>query len=213
MNLKEAFRYQNKLQHLMDEATAILENEQNVTKTEYTHLRHKVMSEAEDEITIAVPETEYAEQINEVIELLVFLLSEREKLSQAIRQAKQTAEIDFDGEISLNNKRQECARLFKRMGEIRCSETVLPGSGTGYKFNAEGNQISYRCDLKKVTTINFDRNKARSLSGLLNKKADTVSATLDQCLVNTTVVYEPPFDVNDTFAEIMERKLNKADNI
>ena len=41
MNLKEAFRYQNKLQSFMDEAQGILDRDANVTKVENTYLRHK----------------------------------------------------------------------------------------------------------------------------------------------------------------------------
>ena len=47
MNLKEAFRYQNKLQSFMDEAQEILDRDSNVTKVENTYLRHKVMAEAD----------------------------------------------------------------------------------------------------------------------------------------------------------------------
>ena len=34
MNLKEAFRYQNKIQSFMDEAQSILDRDANVTKVE-----------------------------------------------------------------------------------------------------------------------------------------------------------------------------------
>lgn len=203
MNLKEAFRYQNKLEWLMGEAKAILGREQNVTKVENTALRHKVNPDAEDETTVEEPETEYADRITGIAVFLMFLLGEREKLSRAIRQAKKEMDMDFDGEVSLNAKRQNLAELFCRMGEIRCSEKMYPGLGVGYKFNAEGNQVSYRCDLKKVTTINFDRNKVRSYAAALSRKADLVSAELDRYIVNTEVAYEPPFDVNDTFAEVL----------
>ena len=47
MNLKEAFRYQNKLQSFLDEAQSILDRDANVTRVENTYLRHKVMAEAE----------------------------------------------------------------------------------------------------------------------------------------------------------------------
>lgn len=47
MNLKEAFRYQNKLQSLLDEAQGILDCDSNVTKVANTYLRHKVMPEAD----------------------------------------------------------------------------------------------------------------------------------------------------------------------
>ena len=170
MNLKEAFRYQNKLQRLMEEAQYILAKDRNVTKVENTALRHKVNPEAEDETTVEMPDTEYAEQITEVAVFLMFLLGEKERLSRAIRTAKQGMDMDFDGEVSLNAKRQEIAGIFRHMGEIRCSENLLSGAGVGYKFNAEGNQVSYRCDLKKVTTINFDRNKVRAYAAGLHKR-------------------------------------------
>ena len=200
MNLKEAFRYQNKLESLMIDAQRILLSERNVTKVENTALRHKVNPEAEDETTLELPETEYADCITDVASFLMFLLGERETLTHAIRAAKDSMELDFDGEVSLNVKRQSLASIFRNMSEIRCSETLHPGAGIGYKFNAEGNQVSYRCDLKKVTTINFDRNKVRSYAVGLSKTADRISAELDRCTVNTEVAYEPPFDVNDSFA-------------
>ena len=171
---------------------------------ENTALRHKVHPEAEDETTVEKPDTEYAEQITEIAVFLMFLLNERERLSYAIRAAKQAMDIDFDGEASLNAKRQEIARVFRHMGEIRCSENLYSGAGVGYKFNAEGNQVSYKCDLKKVTTINFDRNKVRSYASGLSKKADQISAELDKRMVITEVSYEAPFDVNDTFAEVLQ---------
>lgn len=211
MNLKEAFRYQNKLQHLMDEATDILSDDRNITKTQNTHLRSKVMAEAENETTVDIPRTEFADQINDIMELLMFLLSEREKLSAVIRKTKQSLDIDFDGEASLNTKRQEFAKLFKHMSEIRGSEVITPGGGSGYRFNAEGNQVAYRCDLKKVTTINYDRNKVRSFACSLNQTADNISAELDKCLVNTAVTYDQPFDVNSSFAEVLEWFSAKAD--
>lgn len=206
MNLKEAFRFQNKLQSMMDEAQSILGSTANITKVQNTYLRKKVMPEAENETTIDAPATEYSEQITLVAEFLLHLLTEREKLSVAIFQAKAGLNLPagLDGEVSLNSKRQEVAGLFRRMAGLRSSEVLIPNGGTGYRFNNEGNQVSYRCDVKRVTTINFDRNKIRKMCGDLSKKSDEVSAALDSVLVNTQVEYTVPFDVNDTFAEAFE---------
>ena len=206
MNLKEAFRFQNKLQSMMGEAESILGSTANITKVQNTYLRKKVMPEAENETTIDAPATEYSEQITLVAEFLLHLLSEREKLSVAIFQAKAGLNLPagLDGEVSLNSKRQEVAGLFRRMAGLRSSEVLIPNGGTGYRFNNEGNQVSYRCDVKRVTTINFDRNKIRKMCGDLSKKSDEVSAALDSVLVNTQVEYTVPFDVNDTFAEAFE---------
>ena len=206
MNLKEAFRFQNKLQSMMDEAQSILGSTANITKVQNTYLRKKVMPEAENETTIDAPATEYSEQITLVAEFLLHLVSEREKLSVAIFHAKAGLDLPagLDGEVSLNSKRQEVAGLFRRMAGLRNSEVLIPNGGTGYRFNNEGNQVSYRCDVKRVTTINFDRNKIRKMCGDLSKKSDEVSAALDSVLVNTQVEYTVPFDVNDTFAEAFE---------
>ena len=201
MNLKEAFRYQNKLQSFMDEAHGILERDANVTKVENTYLRHKVMAEAEDETVLIAPETEYYEQITDIAKFLLYLLGEKDKLFAAIRKAKDALDIDMDSEVSLNATRQSIAHTFKRMNDLRNSEQTIYKGGTGYRFNAEGNQISYRCDVKRVTTINYDRNVIRTELGKLNKQADETSTKIDLCLVTSKVDYEPPFDVNSSFAE------------
>ena len=210
MNLKEAFRYQNKLQSFMDEAQSILDRDANVTKVENTYLRHKVMAEAEDETVLAVPETEYYEQITDIARFLLYLLNEKEKLFAAIRESKSKLDIDMDSEVSLNSVRQSVARTFKRMNDLRSSEQTVSNGGTGYRFNAEGNQISYRCDVKRVTTINYDRKVIRTALGNLNQRSDETSAKIDLCLVTSKVEYTPPFDVNSSFAVAFEAYIGRA---
>lgn len=207
MNLKEAFRYQNKLQALMTEAEGILMSDRNITKTQTTVFHKKVMPELENETTEEVAPSEYADRINGVMAFLLYLLDEHEKLAKGIHDAKAALPIDMDNEVSLNGKRQRIASTLRRMVDLRGSEVLLPGGGTGYRFNAEGNQVSYRCDAKRVTTINFDRNKVRSNLSALNKKSDEISAELDRCMVNSVVTYEAPFDVNDSFAAVFEAYL------
>ena len=210
MNLKEAFRYQNKLQSFMDEAQGILDRDANVTKVENTYLRHKVMAEAEDETVLIAPETEYYEQITDIAKFLLYLLGEKDKLFAAIRKAKDALDIDMDSEVSLNAARQSVARTFKRMNDLRSSEQLLSGGGTGYRFNAEGNQISYCCDVKRVTTINYDRKVIHAALSKLNRQADETSNRLDICLVTSKVDYTVPFDVNASFAEAFETYLENA---
>ena len=204
MNLKDAFRSQNKLQSFMDEVQAILNREENITEVEKTYLRHKVMPEAEDEVIVVAPESEYSDRITDVTRFLLFLLAEKERLFAAIRRAKDALPVDMDSEVSLNTTRQSIARTLKQMNDLRSSEVVFPSGGTGYRFNAEGNQVAYKCDVRRVTTINFDRNVIRRELQKLNRRADEVSAQLDLCLVTSKVEYEPPFDVNDSFSAAFE---------
>ena len=100
MNLKEAFRFQNKLQSLMEEGKCILGRDQNITNVKSTYLRKKVMAEAEDETMMEQPTTEYSEKITEVAGFLLYLLGEREKLSAAIQKAKMELNMPagYDGE-------------------------------------------------------------------------------------------------------------------
>ena len=198
MNLKEAFRFQNKLQSLMDEAERILADDRNITQVKVTALYKKAMPEQENETTVEPAPSEYADHIDAVAAFLLHLLGEREKLSRAIRAAKERQEMDMDSEVSLNSTRQSLASFFRHMVDLRNSEKLLPGGATGYRFNAEGNQVPFRCDAKRVVTIHYDRNRVRSYL----KQLTEVSAQLDRCLINSQVDYDAPFDVNDSFAAV-----------
>lgn len=202
MNLKEAFRFQNKLQSLMDEAERILADDRNITQVKVTALYKKAMPEQENETTVEPAPSEYANHIDAVAAFLLHLLGEREKLSRAIRAAKERQEMDMDSEVSLNSTRQSLASFFHHMVDLRNSEKLLPGGATGYRFNAEGNQVPFRCDAKRVVTIHYDRNRVRSYLKQLTEKSDQVSAQLDRCLINSQVDYDAPFDVNDSFAAV-----------
>ncbi len=204
MNLKEAFRFQNKLQFLMNEAEAFLLDDSNVLSVQITYLRKKVMPEAEDETVLREKASEYGRQVNEMMAFYMYLLEQKQALSGAIRAAKAALPIDMDSEFSLNAGRQRAAQVFARLASLRASETVSAGGGTGYRFNAEGNQVTYRCDARKVTTIDFDRNVARKYLAALNRKADEMSAQLDKAMVNSQVDFAEPFDVNTSFADAFE---------
>ena len=161
------------------------------------------MPEAENETTLSIPETDYAERITELTSFVMWLLSEREKLCHAIREAKKLP-IDMDREIGLNAARQEAAQLLGHLRDLRSTEVVLTNGGVGYRFNLDGNQVSYKCDVRRVTTINFDRNVVREYAANLNKKSNEVSSAIDRCVVTSDVDYIAPFDVNDSFAGVFD---------
>ena len=205
MNLKEAFRYQNKIKEWMRSIDSILCEDRNVMKTERTYLRSKVMSDAADERVVeTMPSPEYADHITDLVKFNVALLEERKKLYAAIRAAKAALPIDMDSEVSLNDTRRVIAMQYRYLADKRPSENLISNGGTGYRFNAEGNQVQYKCDMKCVSTINFDRKVVRKLGVLLQKEADEASTEIDRCMINTTVDYTPIYDVNDSFAEIFQ---------
>ena len=210
MNMKEAFRFQNKLEAVLIEAQDILKNDRNVMKTELHYLRSKVMSEASDEVVQESPAVDLGEDnVTALIRFTMFILGEKEKLFRAIRKAKNEQAVDIDSEVSLNGTRQSVAASLRRLAGLRASETVVSNGGYGYRFNAEGNQVMYKCDVRKVTSINYDRNVVRNLLKELNAKSDAVSADIDRCVVNATVDYTEPFDVNASFGDIFENWLER----
>ena len=68
----------------------------------------------------------------------------------------------------------------------------------------DGNQVSYKCDVRRGTTINFDRNIVREYAANLNKKSNEVSAAIDRCVVTSDMDYIAPFDVGDSFAGVFD---------
>ena len=182
----------------------ILCSDKNITKVENTYLRHKVMPEMDDETVLSLPDTEYYEHITSIAKFMLFLLEEKQVLSAAIRKAKDALDIDMDSEVSLNGTRQNVARILQHMNDLKSSEQTIAGGGTAYRFNTDGNQISYRCDVRRVTTINYDRIFVRRALEKLNHQSDETSARLDLCLVTSKVDYNPPIDVNASFADALE---------
>ena len=205
MNLKEAFRFQNKLESLIMNTENILDDEDCVTLTKRTYLYKKANPDAENETVTIIPDTEYYRQLNEMIEFAVYLLDQREKLSEAINKAKRGLPLDLDGEVSLNRYRQRLSESLRRMARIKSREVTETNGGVGYRFNNEGNQVAYKCDVKRVTTINFNRNTVRKYAAQLSERADSASSEIDRCMINYEVDYQPEFDVHDSFDEVFEK--------
>lgn len=96
----------------MCEATSILQDQRNIVKVKTTHLRSKVMPDAQDAVVEEVAPSEYAGHANEVAAFLMSLLEEREKLCKAIRTAKSSLNLDiidedmYEAAVSLKPARQ-----------------------------------------------------------------------------------------------------------
>ena len=92
--------------------------------------------------------------------------------------------------------------VLKDLAKRKSFEKIVEGSG--YKFNSEGNQVAYVYDVKKITTIDFDRNKVKKLIKNLSEQCDKVSNDIDRSFVNTKVEFEPRWSFTDTIEDICE---------
>lgn len=200
MNLKESFRYQNYLERLLDCADRYLDNPANTQQIVKTHLRNAKNKDAED--TSETMERPGAFSSDDMVRFILYLIDERSKLTKAIHDAKaSTAPFNLDVAVETNKFRQLAARAIKCMLERTPYEKIERGSD--YKFNVEGNQVAYFYDVKVSCNDAFDREKARDTVRSILIKSDETSTQIDQVMVDTDVIYTPPFNVNDTFDDAM----------
>ncbi|MBQ1388760.1 MAG: hypothetical protein IIY78_03945 [Clostridia bacterium] len=209
MILKEAFRFQNKLEDLFKKTIFILDEEENVTVKKKTYLYSKANPAIENHVISDISPCKYRENINQLIDFLDFLIEQREILSYEISEAKKKLSFDMDSEISLNGYRKRLARAMQKMSTIEGHQMIDKNGGVGYCFNNEGNQVAFRCDVEEVTTIDFDRNKVRAVAAKYNKKADKASREIDKILICTEIDYTPPFDVNESLETILTEYILK----
>lgn len=199
MNLKEAFRYQNFLDELLGTAYSYLNNKNFVVSTVETHLKSQVNPDAKDEVIEVQKPYDVEFTPNELIDFVVKVVNEKEKISNIISDVKMRTEIDIDVAIALNKKKQGFARVLQSLSNIKSGEKVKNASD--YKFNTDGNQVSYYYKINEVTQIDFNRNDVRGLYKKLLKETDEVSTKLDSILINTELDFNPSWDINDSFEE------------
>ena len=199
MNLKESYRYANYLDGLLSTAYTYLRNKGFVTTTVEEHLRKQSNPDVENE-TIEVQKPFDVEfKPNDVIDFVVKVIEEKEKLSESIAKAKNTTDVNIDNAIAINKKKQGFVSVLNGIADIKPSEKVV--NGTGYKFNQEGNQVKYFYNVKQITSIDFDRKNIRNLIKKYAKETDDISTKLDLIEVTTNVEYDPLFNINDNFEE------------
>lgn len=204
MNLKESYRYANYLDNLFETVQKHLYDKAFTTTTTQKHLRQKANSDANDEI-VEVPKSHDVEYTpNDVIDFAIKIIAEKESLVNAIAVAKASTEINIDNAISMNKKRQTLVNTLKYIAAIKSGEKTT--SGSGYKFNAEGNQVKYLYDIIETTQIDFDRNDVKALIKKYNKICDDVSAKLDSIEINTELDFIPKWDISDTFEDVVAAK-------
>ena len=201
MNLKESYRYANYLDSLLRRAYTYLGNTGFVTTTVEEHLRKQSNPDVENEtIEVQKPfDVEFSP--NDVIDFVVKVIEEKEKLSEAIAEAKSTTEINIDNAISMNKKKQGFVSVLNGIADIKPSETKT--TSKSYKFDINGEQKPYVYDVNRKTSIYFDRTDVRNLIKKYLKETDEISAKLDLIEITTQVDFTPTWDMNEKFEELV----------
>ena len=209
MNLKESYRYANYLDSLLNIAYTYLQNKGFLTTTTENHLRSKANADAQDEkIEVQKPfDVEFTP--NQVIDFVVDVLVEKENLVDAIANAKACTEINIDNAIAMNKKKQGFVNILNSLANIKPSETITTGSD--YKFNNEGNQVKYFYNIKRITTIDYNRTDIKNLIKKYLKETDNISNKLDLIEITTIVQFTPLFNINTSFEDSIVEYIDRKD--
>ena len=201
MNLKESYRYANYLDDLLSTAYTYLRNKGFVTTTVEEHLRKQSNPDVDNEIIEVQKPFDVEFLPNDVIDFVVKVIEEKEKLSECIAKAKDTTEINIDNAIAMNKKKQGFVSVLNGIADIKPSETKT--TAKGYKFDINCEQKPYVYDVNRKTSIDFDRTDVRNLIKKYLKETDEISAKLDLIEITTQVDFVPAFDINSKFEELV----------
>ena len=200
--LREAFRYQNFLESLIQSCDSYLRNSNNVMKITEEHLRSKVQPEAQDEKKDNIADRPLAVSADTLINFMFCVYLEKESLSKAINDAKNQHCADMDMDMALNKTRQRITDRLKSVAALKTRKTTNKGSA--YCFNNDGNQIEYYYDIEVISVPEFDRSKVKKLIQELAGKSDAISTRIDYYLSSVPVNFDPSFDINSSFEELID---------
>ncbi len=174
------------------------------------HMKSSANAEAEDMMEVSGAEGRY--KPNEIIEFMLRLVSERENLTDAISREKRYAmpgASDIDAALEANKFRRIVKANIDRI--VSQKEGVTKRSGFDYKMNVDGNQTQYYYPVEVTRSYNFDKDAVKNIAKAVAADLDKASVCIESGLVNSTVNYEPVFDVNGTFEDAMEVFVNNQE--
>ena len=200
MNLRESFQYMNFLDGKLEDIEWKLRDTKNVVTIKETHMQSASNPNFQDEDKTIEPDIEF--EAVQLIDFMDEIMKEKAELSKAIHEANNKAEVNFDHAISLNKAKQKQAIILKRLIDLKTKEEER--RETAYMINNEGNQVPFYYPVKRVATINYDRNKVKKRYKAIKKECDEMSTLIDKIQINTEVVFDPKWDVSDTLEDMLE---------
>ena len=200
MNLRESFQYMNFLDGKLEDIEWKLRDTKNVVTIKETHMKSASNPNFQDEDKTIEPDIEF--EAVQLIDFMDVIMKEKTELSKAIHEAKNKAEVNLDHAISLNKAKQKQAIILKRLIDLKTKEEER--RETAYMINNEGNQVPFYYPVKRIATINYDRNKVKARYKAIKKECDEMSTLIDKIQINTEVVFDPKWDVSDTLEDMLE---------
>ena len=210
MKLKEAFRYSNYLKEILASAYVQLKNYSGWYMCEQKHLKRKVNPDAEDVLKTDAEIKNGAEcyDVNKLVELVSKCSDEYEKLCLAIDIAKASVVPKIDATLAANQEQRKVIEALQPLTRVKDKKKTY--KATDYKFNAEGNQISYSYDVEETATVAFDVKAVKDYVKSLKVKTDAHSTEIEGVLLETEVALDPEFDITDSIEDVLSQCLKTA---
>ncbi len=214
MNLKEAFRYKKFLRNLITEACMYIDCRDHSFVVTQEHQRSASNPDAEDVTEVLDNAGVEFYHTDDVIGFMENVIFEEKMLLNSIVSAKRKVYdeegFDIDVYTDLNKTRQEISAQLKRL--LRVKPSTVKSIGHDYKFNVDGDQVSYAYPVITTTSDGFSRGDVRTTMTDMMKDSDRVSSRIEAAMVNATVLHYPIYDVNGSLEDAIEVYLGKKDN-
>lgn len=211
ISLKKSFEYKNYFKNLFNECCSLLIDDSFMTKTIEEHYINKVNKDEDDKVEniISLKRNIYSFITpNQLIDFVIYINNECNRLSEAITAAKTREPLSrYDTLITKNSQDRDLLYSISATNKIKSKEEFSVGSGR--KFNIDGEQVTYDYDVKRIKTIDFDRNETKKLALKLRSECNSTSEAIDLLLVQNLVEFDTIFETGESFEEAFERYLNK----
>lgn len=201
MNLKESFRYQKFLNGLISEAEGYLFSDEHLLKTTKNHLRRAANPDAED--FLEVVEVDNPFDVNDMIQFMLLVITEKEELTVVINKAKASAEDDIDALTEGNKLRNSFCKRVQYILKKKARKTIKPERG--YMLNNEKNQVQYFYDVEETKEELFKRDELSKILEETSEKSTEVSNRIDVLRVTVELEFTPRFNMNLTFEEVFSK--------
>ena len=213
MNLKDAGRYSKYLSGLISQLGYFLYDKRNLFTIEELHKKKEANKEAENEVKDATPIRNYNINNNDLAYLVQSIIQERLNLSLAIEEAKRSIQLEWqedgknltlDSAIEYNKSLRNLAKDYlESMNAL--SDSVSNDFGFDYKFNAEGNQVSYKYPVEITKKLDFDKAAIYDLYKNILIKTDEISNQIDEAKTRDIIAFTPNYSVHDSLEEVINQ--------
>ncbi len=211
ISIKEAYRYQNVLSHLLEKLDLLLMDEDYLMETKEVHQKSKVIASVADEELLQEKNLEYQVDAPVIIALYQQLLQEKLAVSVALSAAKKEVMVDIGQQEQVpldcaieHNKRQREFVEFQVVSLCNRKSWEQESTAQGTTFDKEGRLVQYPYPVRKIKTIQYDRHKMVRLKKKLLRQCDAVSEAIDRALLENIVSHQPVFDRHASLEEIFQ---------